>query len=353
MKRITALLVILALLFALSACGGGGVIRLTGPDGRGGSYPTADNPITLKLGHVGGPTSSLHEAALSIADEVREKSGGAVIIEVYPQAQLGDATIMLDGLASGTIEACMVGCNEIATMMPDFYVFVLPFLFESMSEYQTVVNNPEVKAKCNDITFDKGIKLVGFSSGEERGFSNTRRAVRSPADMAGLNIRIMSGSIYVDLFTELGVGTATMPFGEVYTALQQGVIQGEDNGVGMLVDMRFSEVEKFHTALIHMLQSNPLLISLEVWDKLSPEQQQIIIDAEAGWVENYYDFYEAYIEGKTRRALEDGVEIVYLTSEERAVFIEASRNVHDKYAAMVDLDLLILVTRLVDEYRYG
>lgn len=365
MKKILALALALVLMFALVACNSGGsstpassggdAPASSGSTGGGGAdpgdAPTPDNPLTIRLGHVGGPTSSLQEAAVTIAEEVAEKTDGAVNIEVYPQAQLGDATIMLDGLTTGTVEACMVGCNEIATMIPDFYMFVLPFLFTDMDEFLAVANTDAVVDKCNEITEAKGITLIGFSSGEERGFSNTKRAVHTPADMEGLSIRIMAGSVYVDTFAALGVATSTMAFGEVYTALQQGVIDGEDNGMGMYVDMKFVEVEKNHTVLNHMMQCNPMLISTSIWNKLSAEQQQIIQDAEANWAAAYPEYYKSYLAEKTAGAEAENSEIVYLTEDERQAFADATKDVYDKYADMVDDGLYDLVTGEVENYR--
>lgn len=125
-------------------------------------YPTAENPITLKLGHVGPPASSLQIAAETMADEIKEATGGAVLLKCIRQSQLGDAVVMLDGLSNGTLEMAMVGCNEIATMLPDFYAFCLPFLFSDIDEFINVARDPEVSAKANEIMNSKGITLIGI-----------------------------------------------------------------------------------------------------------------------------------------------------------------------------------------------
>lgn len=213
MKKFISLLLACAMLLTLAACGGNSDGGTSGGDAA--EYPTAENPITLKLGHVGPPDSSLQTSAETIAAEVKEATGGAVLIEVYPQSQLGDAIVMLDGLSNGTLEMAMVGCNEIATMLPDFYVFCLPFMFSGLDDFMQVVWDEEVTAKANEITNTKGISLIGFTSGETRGFSNTLRPVHTPADMNGMKVRIQAGSIYVDTFEALGTIPSTMAFSEV------------------------------------------------------------------------------------------------------------------------------------------
>lgn len=357
MKKFFALLLTLAMVFTLAACGGAPGSNSSGPAADSGKpadssdYPTAEKPVTLKLGHVGPPNSSLQIAAEAIAADVLDKTGGAVVIEVYPQSQLGDAVVMLDGLSNGTLEMAMVGCNEIATMLPDFYVFCLPFLFSGLDEFITVAREAEVTAKANEIMNTKGITLIGFPTGECRGYSNTQHAVHSPADITGQKVRIQAGAIYVDTFEALGAVPSTMAFSEVYSALQQGVIHAEDNGADMLTKMKFAEVEKYHTMLNHMIQSNPLMISTEVWNKLSPDQQSSIREAEAAWGDNYLTFMEEQLASSVQSAKEAGVEIVELSDSEFQAFKDATSSVYDVYVPQIDASVYELVCGRIDAYR--
>lgn len=346
MKKFIAVILTVAMSLSMVACG-------TKSSGAAdpANYPTAESPITLKLGHVGPPNSSLQIAAESIAADVLEKTGGAVIIEVYPQSQLGDSVVMLDGLSNGTLEMAMVGCNEIATMLPDFYAFCMPFMFASLDEFITVARDPEVTAKANEKVNTKGITLIGFPTGETRGYSNTQHAVHSPADIAGQKVRIQAGTIYVDTFEALGATPQTMAFSEVYSALQQGVIQAEDNGADMLTKMKFAEVEKYHTMLNHMVQSNPLLISNQSWNQLSPDQQQAIRDAEAAWGDNYLSFMKEQLGDSVQAAKDAGVEIVELTPDEFQAFKDATSKVYDTYVPQIDASFYELISGKIDTYR--
>lgn len=358
MKKILAIALTLAMVLSLTACGGKTSAPAdsnspadSGAPAANADYPTAEKPMTLKLGHVGPPNSSLQIAAEAIAADVLEKTGGAIVIEVYPQSQLGDAVVMLDGLSNGTLEAAMVGCNEIATMLPDFYVFCLPFLFNGLDEFITVARDPEVTAKANEIMNTKGITLIGFPTGESRGYSNTQHAVHTPADIAGQKVRIQAGTIYVDTFEALGAVPSTMAFSEVYSALQQGVIHAEDNGADMLTKMKFAEVEKYHTMLNHMVQSNPLLISSEIWNKLSPEQQTAVREAEAAWGGSYLPFMEEQLAASVQSAKEAGVDIVELSEDEFQAFKDATSSVYDIYVPQIDSSVYELVCAKIDAYR--
>lgn len=356
MKKVLAFVLSMAMVLSLAACGGSKSAN-SGSSGDSGSsansadYPTPENPITLKLGHVGPPNSSLQIAAETIAEGVKEKTGGAVVIEVYPQSQLGDAIVMLDGLSNGTLEMAMVGCNEIATMLPDFYAFCMPFLFNGLDEFITVARDPEVTAKANEIMNTRGITLIGFPTGEGRGYSNTQHAVHSPADIAGQKVRIQAGSIYVDTFEALGAVPSTMAFSEVYSALQQGVIQAEDNGADMLTKMKFAEVEKYHTMLNHMVQSNPLLISNEIWNRLSNDQQNAIVEAEAAWGDNYLPFMKEQLAASVQAAKDAGVEIVELSDSEFQAFKDATASVYDAYTPQIDASFYELICGKIDAYR--
>lgn len=355
MKKFVSLCLALMLVLSLAACGGdttsSGSSGDTDTSTQEADYPTAENPITLKLGHVGPPASSLQIAAETMAADIKEATGGAVIIEVYPQSQLGDAIVMLDGLSNGTLEMAMVGCNEIATMLPDFYAFCLPFLFSDIDEFINVARDPEVTAKANEIMNTKGITLIGFSSGESRGYSNTQHTVRTPADIAGQKVRIQAGTIYVDTFEALGAVPSTMAFSEVYSALQQGVVDAEDNGADMLTKMKFAEVEKYHTVLNHMIQSNPLLISTEVWNRLSPEQQEAIRTAEANWGDGYLDFIHEQLDASIQSAEEAGVEITELTDEEFQAFKDATASVYDTYVPQIDPEVYEMVCNKIEALR--
>jgi len=360
MKKFVSLLLALIMALSLVACGGGKTEEPAKSEGTKTEepaktdktdYPTADKPITLKLGHVGPPNSSLDIAANTIAADVLEATGGAVVIEVYPQSQLGDAVVMLDGMSNGTLEMAMVGCNEIATMIPDFYALCLPFMFAGLDEFITVARDPEVTAASNEILNTKGITLIGYCSGEARGFSNTQKDVRTPADMAGMKVRIQAGSIYVDTFEALGTTPSTMAFSEVYSALQQGVIHAEDNGADMLTKMKFAEVEKHHTMLNHMIQSNPLMISTEVWNKLSPEQQDAIVAAEKAWGDGYLAFMEEQLGASVESAKAAGVNIIELSESEFQAFKDATASVYDTYVPGIDADFYQLLNDKIAAYR--
>ena len=155
----------------------------------------------------------------------------------------------------------------------------------------------------------------------------------------------------MDTFEALGAVPSTMAFSEVYSALQQGVIQAEDNGADMLTKMKFAEVEKYHTMLNHMVQSNPLLISNEIWNRLSNDQQNAIVEAEAAWGDNYLPFMKEQLAASVQAAKDAGVEIVELSDSEFQAFKDATASVYDAYTPQIDASFYELICGKIDAYR--
>lgn len=308
---------------------------------------------TIRLGHSGPLGSSIDVSVQNIAAEIEEKTDGALIIEIYPGAQLGDENVMLDSLMSGTLDMDLAGTPILANVMPEFNMLNMPFLFRNTDEFFAVVNTKDFIEKSNSITNPKGIVLLGYPNGEMRGLSNTRHEVRTPADLKGLNLRVMAGPLYTDIFKALGAMTTTLSFGEVYSALQQGVIDGEDNGINMLDMMKFMEVEKFHTALGHTIQTNPILVNKKLWESLTEEQRNIIQDVVFANAKAYpTEILKPQIDASKKVVEDNGVKVVMeLSQEEYQSFVDAVAPVYDKYKPQVGDDFYQFVMDQITAYR--
>ncbi|MDO4582423.1 MAG: TRAP transporter substrate-binding protein [Bacillota bacterium] len=344
------------LLMALLVCGMM-VACATEPVPESAPDATAEVPtyeaLTLKMGHSAPVGSTLDVVAQSIVDEVAAKTDGLLTIEIYPAAQLGDENVMFDSVMSGTLDMDFVGTPILSTVMPEFNAVSLPFLFKDVEEFFSVVTSEEFISTTNAIVNEKNLELIGYPNGEMRGLSNVKHEVRTPEDLKGLTIRVMSGSMYTDMFQAMGAITSTLAFGEVYSALQQGVIDGEDNGLNMLDMMKFMEVEKYHTALGHTVQTNPLVVNKQVWDSLPAEWQQIIRDAVKTQEDNYITgILEPQIAASKAVCEENGVNIVMeLTDEEYQAFRDSVQSVYEKYQAVIGDEFYTFILDLVESYR--
>ena len=334
MKKLLAIaLASVMSLSLLAGCGGTG-----GSAGGGGgepadpsSYPTPENPLTIQVGYVP-PVGEVCDLTINeIKKVVEEETGGAIQFELFPNSQLGNEKVLLDAILGGTLDAGLISFAQMTTVFPEAGTMILPFAFDDSDHYFRVVKDQEFKDKYDEVTSAKGVHYLGVVNGPARGIIS-KEPLTAPGDFSGKKIRIMDGEIFADTFAAWGSGTSVIPFGECYTALQQGVIDGVDMETTMGVLMKFFEVAPHYTKTDHVIQGNGFLISNAVWNKLSPEQQEIIQNATnemEDWTEQKYpEIAEEY----TQIALEDyNLQIHELTEEERQAFVDASQSVYEKH----------------------
>ncbi|MGI5966727.1 MAG: TRAP transporter substrate-binding protein, partial [Anaerotruncus rubiinfantis] len=187
-----------------------------------------------------------------------------------------------------------------------------------------------------------GCKTLGFTIGIGRGVSNTKREIRTVDDMKGLKIRTIGSPIIIDTFNSFGATATNVPWKEVYTALQQGLVDGEDSSVIANLDQKFIESNKFYTQLDTMFQNHLLVVSSELWNKLTPEQQQIFVEAGVKADEYGFECSRTDIKDSYERAAKEYPDFKItsdLTPEEKQTFVDACRPVWDKYKPEVGEDL--------------
>lgn len=354
MKRVISLLLVLTICISLLAgCGGNEKPKSPGGESDGGKdvveskYPTKENPVTLKFGHVSPDSSDMHANAVQFKNKVEEKTDGAIKIEIYPNAQLGGEDTMLDSIFSDTMDMGMISSNVASTVIPQFNGICLPFFFDSFEQAASVIRDERYFEKTAEVVEAKGIHFVGIPLMAARGILNTKKLVTSPADLKGLKIRVNSGSIIADTFDAMGVTTTQLPFGEVYTAMQQNVIDGLDNGIFASNLMKFTEVGKYYTNSMHYFQLSPLLVSDKTWNMISDDQKVALREAckevEAILVDeaNNSDA-AAYVKAEE----EYKVEIHHLSSEEFQTFRDLVDPVYKKYIPLIGEDYYQLLVDL-------
>ncbi len=341
MKKISALILTLVMILSLAACGGAKTPATDSGgsgDSSGSSYPTPEAPVTIKWGLSVSPSNQAYINAEVVANHVKEATGGAVQIELYPNSQLGNEAAMWEGILSGTIDMANISTGTLSSTIPEFESFTLPFVFQNAETFWNVVSQDEFRQKFSERASEKGVVFVGISSMFTRGIA-TSAPVTLPEDLSGMKLRIMSGHTYSDMFSSWGAGTVPMAFNEVYTALQQKVIDGLCVDVGGAVDQKFFEQANYFVDTFHAFHCSPGVMRSDLWNSLSPEQQQAFADgyklvAEAG-VQTYYDELEA----STEKAKEMGVTFTYLTPEQKQVWIDAVSWMYDGYE-YIDADFL-------------
>ncbi len=231
----------------------------------------------LKLGHIADPANPSAMGAQKLADLVADKTKGAVEIKVFPSSQLGNQRDLIEGLTFGTVDMTLTSTAVFGNFVPEMGVFDLPFIFRDVPHAYKAMD--QVCMEVGKLGEPKGIKTLGVMENGVRHMTNNKRPIKVPADMAGLKVRVMEQPVYIEMMKALGASPTPMAFGELYTALQKGVIDGQENPLAHIYTSRFFEVQKFISLTGHTYSGEPVLISLSAWGKLSPEQQKLLQEA--------------------------------------------------------------------------
>lgn len=234
--------------------------------------------LTLKLGHNAAQGNPKDEASLFFAKRVEELSKGKITVSVGGNAQFGDDVEMLTGLRLGTLDLSANSQGPTAGIVPQFGVIGLPFLFETLPAAWEVLDGPvgdELKAEAEK----KGLVVLAFWDNGIRHISNNVRPILKPEDLKGLKIRTPADPATIDTFAALGANPTPMKFSELYLALQQGVVDGQENPLMNIYSSKLHEVQKYISLTGHKYEMTSFLMSKVAWNKLSPDDKQIIQQA--------------------------------------------------------------------------
>lgn len=218
--------------------------------------------------------------ALKVAELASKKSGGKMTIKLFPNGTLGGDVQTVSALQGGVIDMTMLSSGILAAQVKEFVVFDLPFMFNDGREADAVVDGPIGKALGAKLA-DKGLVALGYFELGFRNLTNSRRAVAALDDFKGMKIRVIQSPIYIDLFNALGANAVPMPFPEVYTALEQKAIDGQENPLISIITAKFNEVQPFLSLTRHVYSPLSVLIGKKTWDKMSGDEQRILQEAVA------------------------------------------------------------------------
>src|SRR6266550_735994 len=242
--------------------------------------PAFAQTTTLTLGHGAAVGNPRHEAAVAFANAVKQKSGGRIEVQVAPSAQLGDDAAMITALRSGTLDMSANSQGATATIVPEYGAFGMPFLFTATDQAFKLLDGPLGK-ELADASAAKGLIVLGYWDNGIRHLSNNKRPVLTPGDMKGLKIRTPPDAVTIDIMTALGAETQQIKFAELYVALQQGVVDGQENPLVNVYASKLYEVQKYISLTAHKFEMNPFLMSKRTWDKLSDADKKVIQEAAA------------------------------------------------------------------------
>lgn len=235
---------------------------------------------SLQLAHNAAPGNPKAEASNKFAELVAEKTDGRVEIVVGESAQFGDDVEALTNMRLGTVAFSANSQGATSGVVPEFGVVGLPFLFEKLPQAWEVLDGP-VGDELAEAAEAKGLVLLALWDNGIRQVSNNVRPITKPEDLEGIKLRTPPDPMTVDIFEALGASPTPLAFSELYIALQQGVVDGQENPLMNIFSSKLYEVQKYISLTAHKYESTPLFASKIVWDTFSPEDQAAIREAAA------------------------------------------------------------------------
>ena len=220
---------------------------------------------------------------LLFKNEVETLSGGQIKVEVYPHGQLGDQRSMVQQVRRGTIGVANIAVGVLGSLYyPKLGVIDLPFLYKSRAQFRRVMenSNPFIHDLIEDLAKASGVRVLAFQPYGFRQLTNNKRPIEKPADMAGLKIRTMEIVPHQEMMKALGAIPVPIPYLELYTSLQTGVVEGEENTASNIIQQKFYQVQKYMTVSNHLMTVGALIINDKWFQSLSPELRKAGVDAE-------------------------------------------------------------------------
>lgn len=299
----------------------------------------AEAQIKIVAAHVLAPTHHYQAGFEKMKEIIERKTDGKITMEIYHSAALGEEEEEIEALQMGTIDITTVSAAPLTGFVKEYMACDLPFTFATPQEAFNFYDG-----EIGQLLFRKieSLGLLGLAWWDNgfRNFTNRVRPITSPNDMKGLKIRTMNSPVHMASVKALGASPVPIPFGELYTALQQGVVDGQENPIVNIYTSRFYEVQKYCTLSRHFYDPSPLFISAKTWGKLSDEQKEIVGEASIearDYMRNVGIELEAEMIEKLRSG---GMEVTELTPEQVGAFRDATKDVYKDFEPEIGKEFL-------------
>lgn len=289
----------------------------------------AQATVKLTLGHGAAPGNPRHEASVKFAELAKTKSNGRIEVQVAPSAQLGDDAAMVTSLRTGALDMSANSQGAVANAVGEYAAYGMPFMFTSPAQAFKVLDGPLGK-ELADKSAEKGMIVLGYWDNGIRHMTNSKRPITKVEDMKGLKMRTPPDAVLVDIMQALGAEAQQIKFAELYVALQQGVVDGQENPLVNIHASKLYEVQKHLALTSHMFQMTPFLMSKRTWDKLSEADRKVVTEAAAEATALQRKMSQDADDKLLAELKAKGVQV---TTVDKAAFAKATSAVDDKWLA--------------------
>lgn len=362
-KRFLAVFTAMTLAMGLTACGGGKTNDTTadqsstagsGSAAAGETEDTAapaasGESFVIKVGYGTNPGHPIDLGSIEFEKTVEEKAaelGYNVDVQLFPSAQLGSEKEMIEQLQMGTLDMCPTTTGPLGLFKSEYLVFDLPYLFLNYDQADAVLDG-EIGTEMLNALEDQNIIGLAWWENGFRELTNNKRPVTKPEDLSGIKLRTMENDVHIDFFSAMGASPTPLGFGEIYTSLQSGVIDGQENPLSIIAVNKFYDVQPYTTISDHVYSPVPVLYSKSLFEKL-PEDLQTLVRDTAFEVRTYErqagrDAEQEYIDEIAQKS-----EIYKLTDEEKEAFKAVAMETYKKFEDKIGKELIEKVTSAVD-----
>ncbi|EWG10298.1 DctP family TRAP transporter solute-binding subunit [Cytobacillus firmus] len=271
MKKLFLAALALVMMFALAACGNSEKTEGSG----GGAENDGVQELTIKIAHVVAENTPKHQGALKMKEVIEKESDGKIKVQVYPNSSLFGDKDEYQNLVANNVQFILPDMSKLVGNDPGFNIPAMPFLFESDEAANAFWDGEKGQEIFKRLEKDGVLGKAMWPNGAKH-MTNDKKAIKKPEDLDGMKIRTQGGQLLEAIYAELGAGSASIPFGELYTALQQGTVDGQENTFSNIESKKFDEVQKYMTIMGHTRVDYALLTNTKFWEGLNDETKAIV-----------------------------------------------------------------------------
>lgn len=319
--------------------------------GCGGSSPAPEKKADKKVIKVSiglNDASPEYKGLVKWKELVDKESKGRIEIQIFPSAQLGDDIKTMTALRAGTLEMSGPSSSPIATIDKKWMVFDLPFLFPNEQVVDKVLDGPFGK-KMLDSLSAHGLVGIMYMENGYRQVTNSKREIKTPDDIKGLKIRTMENPVHLAAWRKLGANPTPMPFSEVFNAMQQKTIDGQENPNTTNFLQKFQEVQKYTTMTKHVYTPFVIMYSKKLWDTLPKEDQELLMKT-AKEASKWQREYNRKVDAEAAEGLaKAGMTVTKLTPEQQKAFMDATKDIAPQFEGDIGKDVITEVKAEIEK----